>query len=56
MVYGHLLMARSCIAQTLAEKVADGILSEEVALDLAQMLLDRNAVELYGIGEHRGPE
>jgi len=47
LVYGHLVMARSCLADVLAEKVARDFLSETAALDLARMMLHDNAVELY---------
>jgi len=40
-------MARSCLADVLAEKVARDFLSEACALDLARMLLYDNAVALY---------
>jgi len=48
-VYGHLVMARSCIADLLAEKVERDFLSEEAALRLAERMLHDNAVELYGL-------
>jgi predicted TIM-barrel fold metal-dependent hydrolase len=51
LVYGHLLMARSCLADVLADKVARDFLSEAAALDLVRMMLHDNAVELYGLGE-----
>jgi len=49
MVYGHLLMARSCIADTLSEKVKRDFISEEVALDLLHKLLRENAMKLYSL-------
>ncbi|MFQ6097858.1 MAG: amidohydrolase family protein, partial [Armatimonadota bacterium] len=49
MIYSHLLMARSCIADVLADKVARDFLSEECALDLVHKMLHDNAVELYGL-------
>lgn len=49
-VYGHLLMARSCLADVLATKVQQDFLSEEAARDLAGMLLHDNGAELYGLG------
>jgi hypothetical protein len=49
MIYGHLAMARSCIADVLAAKVQQDFLSEAAALDLVRMMLHDNAVELYGI-------
>jgi len=47
MIYGHLLMARSCIADVLAEKVERDFLSKEGATDLAHKLLRENALGLY---------
>ncbi|MCE5241384.1 amidohydrolase [bacterium] len=48
-VYGHLVMARSCIADVLARKGKRDFLSRETAEDLGRMLLHDNAVELYGL-------
>ena len=48
-VYGHLVMARSCLADVLAEKVKKDFLSKETALDLARMMLRDNPMELYGL-------
>jgi len=48
-VYGHLVMARSCIADILAEKVERDFLSEEAAVRLIERMLHDNAVELYGL-------
>lgn len=48
-VYAHLVMARSCLADVLAEKVQRDFLSETVALDLVQMMLHDNGVALYGL-------
>jgi len=48
-IYGHLLMARSCIADVLAQKVERDFLSKEVARDLIQMMLRDNAINLYGL-------
>jgi hypothetical protein len=42
-------MARSCLADVLAEKVARDFLSEEGALDLARMMMRDNGVEFYGL-------
>lgn len=47
MIYGHLLMARSCIADVLSEKVERDFISEEVAIDLLHKLLRKNPMELY---------
>jgi len=46
-VYGHLVMARSCLADILAKKVKQDFLSREAAEDLAKMLLHDNAAEFY---------
>ena len=46
-VHAHLAMARSCLADVLAEKVARDFLSERCARDLARQMLHDNAVELY---------
>ena len=48
-VYGHLIMAGSCLADVLAEKVERDFLSKETALDLARMMLRDNPMELYGL-------
>lgn len=47
LIYGHLVMARSCIADVLAEKVERDFLSREAAVQLAHMLLHDNAAELF---------
>ena len=49
-IHGHLVMARACLADVLAEKVREDFLSEEVAFDLARGLLRGNAMSLYGLG------
>jgi predicted TIM-barrel fold metal-dependent hydrolase len=48
-IYGHLLMARSCLADMLAKKVRRDFLSGTAALDLVRMMLHDNAVALYGL-------
>ncbi len=48
-IYGHLVMARSCMADILAQKVERDFLSKEVALDLVQKMLRDNAIKLYGL-------
>ena len=48
-VYGHLLMARSCLADVLAEKVERDFLSRRAALDLVRMMLYDNPCALYGL-------
>lgn len=49
MVYGHLIMARSCIADVLAAKVERDFLSEEAAVSLIHQMLRDNAIGLYGL-------
>ena len=51
LVHGHLLMARSCLADVLAAKVAHDFLSEARALGLARKMLHDNPVELYRLEE-----
>ena len=46
-IYGHLVMARSCIADILAKKVKRDFLSKAAALDLLQKMLRDNAIGLY---------
>lgn len=46
-VYGHLVMARSCLADVLAAKVERDFVSETAARRLAVMLLHDNAAEFY---------
>jgi predicted TIM-barrel fold metal-dependent hydrolase len=53
LIYGHLVMARSCIADVLAAKVEQDYLSEESAFDLARMMLRDNGLALYGLGAGR---
>jgi len=48
-VCGHLVMARSCIADVLAQKVERDFLSKEVALDLARKMLRDSPIRLYGL-------
>ena len=50
-VYAHLVMARSCLADVLADKVDRDFLSEDAALRLAERMLHDNGVELYGLAE-----
>jgi predicted TIM-barrel fold metal-dependent hydrolase len=49
-IWGHLVMARSCLADVLAHKVKRDFLSEEAALDLVRKMLRENAIELYRLG------
>jgi predicted TIM-barrel fold metal-dependent hydrolase len=47
MIYGHLVMARSCIADVLAEKVERDFLSKAAALDLVRLMLRDAPAALY---------
>ena len=47
MIYGHLAMARSCLADVLAEKVARDYLSRSAALDLVRLMLRDAPAALY---------
>ncbi len=49
LIYGHLVMARSCIADVLAEKVRRDFLSRDAALDLARMMMRENGMALFGL-------
>lgn len=49
MIYAHLVMARSCIADVLTTKVERDFLSRTAARDLVRMMLHDNPVELYGL-------
>jgi uncharacterized protein len=54
MIYGHLEMARACLADVLAEKVARDFLSKGAALDLARLLLRDAPAALYGLDARAG--
>ncbi len=47
MIFAHLEMARECLADVLAEKVARDYMSEDEALRLAVNMLRENAIALY---------
>jgi hypothetical protein len=47
--YGHLLFAKQIISEVLIEKVRDGYLSEQEALNTAQMILHDNADNFYNL-------
>lgn len=49
MAYGHLRMARDVISKVLCEKVEDGYMSEEEAVNLGCRMLRDNPADLYGI-------
>ncbi len=51
MIYAHLVMARSCLADVLATKVERDFLSRTAARDLLHRMLYQNPVELYGLSE-----
>jgi predicted TIM-barrel fold metal-dependent hydrolase len=48
-VYGHLKMARKNFAVVLAEMVEEGLISESVALDIAQAAFYDNPAMVYGV-------
>jgi predicted TIM-barrel fold metal-dependent hydrolase len=48
-MYGHLVMARACLADVLAEKVERDFLSKTVALDVARAVLHDSPAKLYGL-------
>ena len=49
LVYGHLVMARACLADVLAEKVQRDFLSATAASDLMRLLLRDAPVAFYGL-------
>ncbi len=49
MIFGHLKMARTCVADVLASKVERDFLSEEEALSLTRRLFRDNGVAFYGL-------
>jgi len=51
MIYGHLAMARSCVADVLANKVENDFLSADEAFCLARKMLQDNGVEFYRLPE-----
>ena len=51
LIYGHLEMARSCVADVLAIKVGGDFLSEEEVFNLSQKMFRDNGMELYGLGK-----
>jgi len=48
-IWAHLVMARECIADVLADKVERDFLSEEAAMRLLERMMLDNPCELYGI-------
>jgi uncharacterized protein len=54
-VYAHSVMARRIVAEVLIEKVADGYMTEQEAIRVAQRVLRENAMEVFKInGKSRG--
>ncbi|MBN2450003.1 MAG: amidohydrolase family protein, partial [Lentisphaeria bacterium] len=49
MIFGHLEMARQCVADVIADKVEHDFLSREEGIALARRMFHDNAVELYGL-------
>jgi predicted TIM-barrel fold metal-dependent hydrolase len=49
LIYGHLVMARACLADVLAEKVQRDFLSEAAALDVARLMMRDAPLALYGL-------
>ena len=52
-IWAHLVMARECIADVLADKVERDFLSEEAAMRLIERMMLENPCELYGIRKPR---
>ena len=52
-IYAHLVMARACLADVLADKVENDFLSEEVAMRLIRQMMLDNPCQLYGIRRPR---
>ena len=46
---GSLEYGRSVVAQVLAEKVEDGLMTEELACEVALGIFRRNAIEAFGL-------
>ena len=54
-IYGHSVMAREVISKVLIEKVRFGYFTEGEAIDVADRLLRRNALEIFSLrGKTRG--
>ena len=51
LIYGHLVMARACLADVLAEKVERDFLSKAAALDVARLMLRDAPLSLYRLSE-----
>jgi hypothetical protein len=48
-VYGHIKMARQNFALVLAEMIREGLISDAVALDIAQAAFYDNPAKVYGV-------
>ena len=48
-VYGHVKMARQNFALVLAEMIQEGLISDSVALDIAQAAFHDNPAKVYGV-------
>jgi len=46
--YGTVMMIRDLLAGVLSEKIADGQFAEDIAVDIAERILYRNACEFFG--------
>jgi predicted TIM-barrel fold metal-dependent hydrolase len=50
MIYSHLIMARSCLADVFAAKIERDFFSEKMALELLRRMLNDTPMELYKLG------
>ena len=48
-VYGHLKIARQNFAIVLAEMIEEDLISESIALDIAQAAFHDNPAKIYGV-------
>jgi hypothetical protein len=46
-IYGHLVMARENISQVLGDRVKDGLMTEDEAIEIAKQWFYENPKELY---------
>ena len=49
-VYAHSVMARRVVAKVLINKVANGYMTEQEAIDIANRILRENAMEIFKLG------
>ena len=54
--YGHAMMAKEGIARTLADKVADGDMSADRAMQVGRWLLRDNPINWFGLRDKVAPE